>query len=159
IGGYYLFEYEDDDAAVATGRELWGYPKKLGHMTLKKDGNIIKGTASRRGVTLIEIECDLSKTVEEDIPKLQVFPHLNIHTIPRPDGPGIFSQRIIARDNSMDCTLLSEEFGQVTVKLRSGETDPLGELSPVKVFGGGYSVSDFVAGDENGWGKVLDTII
>ncbi len=159
IGGYYLFEYEDDDAAVATGRELWGYPKKLGHMTLEKNGNVIKGTASRRGIKLIEIECDLSKKLENDFPALKVFPHLNIHTIPKPDGPGIFSQRIIARDNSSDCKLLSEEFGEVIVKLESGETDPLGDLSPVKVLGGGYSVTDFLAGEENGWGKVLDTII
>src|SRR5699024_9424948 len=129
IGGYYLFEYEDDDAAVAAGRELWGYPKKLGHMTLEKTGDVIKGTASRRGEKLIEIECDFSQKSKEDFPRLKVFPHLNIHTIPRLDGPGIFSQRIIARDNSPDCKLLSEEFGTAKVKLFSGKTDPLGEFS------------------------------
>ncbi len=159
IGGYYLFEYEDDDAAVATGRELWGYPKKLGHMTLEKKGSIIKGTASRRGEELIKIECDISKKISVDLPRLKVFPHLNIQTIPKPDGPGIFSQRIIARDNSADCKLLSEELGEVKVELFSSETDPLGEFSPVNVLGGGYSITDFLAGEENGWGRVLDTLV
>lgn len=159
VGGYYLFEYEDDDSAVAAGRELWGYPKKLGHMTLEKKGDIVKGTASRKGKKLIEIECDLSKEVNKDFPRLKVFPHLNIHTIPKPDGPGIFSQRIISRDNSEGCKLISEELGEVKVKLFSSKTDPLGEFSPVKVLGGGYSVTDFLAGEINGWGKVIDTII
>lgn len=159
IGGYYLFEYEDDDAAVATGRELWGYPKKLGKMTLEKSGNMVRGTAERKGEKLIEIECSISGDNEKEIPKLKVFPHLNIHTIPKPDGPGIFSQRIIARDNSADCNLISEETGEAKVKLSSGKTDPLGEFSPVKVLGGGYSVTDFLAGEKNGWGKVLDTLI
>src|SRR5699024_11298573 len=27
-GGYYIYEYENNDAAIAAGRELWGYPKK-----------------------------------------------------------------------------------------------------------------------------------
>ena len=27
-GGYYFFEYENDDRAIAAGRDLWGYPKK-----------------------------------------------------------------------------------------------------------------------------------
>src|SRR5699024_6672401 len=96
VGGYYIFEYEDDDAAIATGRELWGYPKKLGHKTLERKGNKIKGTASRRGIKLMELELNLDSDMK-DIPRLDLFPHLNIHTIPKPDGPGIFSQRIIAR--------------------------------------------------------------
>ncbi len=159
IGGYYLFEYEDNDAAVATGRELWGYPKKIGEMTLERSANIVRGTASRNGNKLIEIECDLSAKMDTELPRLKVFPHLNIHTIPKAEGPGIFSQRIISRDNSADCTLISEELGKAKVKLSSGQTDPLGELNPIKVLGGGFSITDFLANDENGWGKVLDTLI
>ncbi|MPM88421.1 hypothetical protein SDC9_135525 [bioreactor metagenome] len=30
---------------------------------------------------------------------------------------------------------------------------------PVKVMGGGYSITDFLATMENGWAKVIDTLI
>lgn len=158
IGGHYLFEYEDDDAAIAAGRELFGYPKKYADMTLERNGNMVKGTAIRKGEKIVEIECDLSKPVE-NLERLKVFPHLTLHTIPKPDGPGIFSQRIISRDNSMDIKPISEELGEAKVTLKSIPTDPLGEFNPIRVLGGGYSVSEFLSSDENGWGKVIETII
>ncbi|MGI6853958.1 acetoacetate decarboxylase family protein [Mesorhizobium sp. 1B3] len=158
IGGHYMYEWEDDDAAIETGR-YWGYPKKFAQMTLEKSGNIIRGTATRRGVKLIDIELDCSKPLA-DLPKLPaVFPHLNILTIPNPDGPGIFSQRITLRDNSSTCTTLSNDFAEVKVTINSSPTDPIGDFAPLKVLGGGYSVTDFLATTENGWAKVIDTLI
>ncbi|MBV2143101.1 acetoacetate decarboxylase family protein [Falsochrobactrum sp. TDYN1] len=158
FGGYYMYEWEDDDAAIETGR-YWGYPKKFGTMTLEKNGDLIRGTASRRGAKLIDIELDCGKPLN-DVPQLHtVYPHLNLLTIPNPDGPGIFSQRVTARDNSSTCTLLSNTFAEVKVKLNSSPTDPIGEFSNLKVLGGGYSVTDFLASEENGWARVIDTII
>lgn len=158
-GGHYLFEYENDDEAIAAGRELWGYPKKYAHIEMQQEDSVISGSATRRGTKLIEITCDLSNAPTEAPPRLQVFPHLNVQTIPRPDGPGIWAQRIIMRDNSADCTLLSEEFGEVTVQLSSGDRDPLGDFIPTRILGGGYTVTNFTAGTTNGWGHVLDTLI
>lgn len=157
-GGYYMYEWEDDDAAIETGR-YWGYPKKFGHMTLEKNGDIIRGTATRRGVKLIDIELDCSKPIE-NVPALHtVYPHLNVLTIPNPDGPGIFSQRVTARDNSSTCKVLSNINAEVKVALDSSPTDPIGDFAGLKVLGGGYSVTDFKATTENGWAKVIDTLI
>lgn len=157
-GGYYMYEWEDDDTAIETGRN-WGYPKKFAEMTLERHGDIVKGTATRRGVKLIDIELDLSRPIA-GLPKLPaVFPHLNILTIPNPDGPGIFSQRITARDNSSTCTTLSNELAEVKIAIDSSATDPIGDFAPLKVLGGGYSVTDFLATTENGWAKVIDTLI
>lgn len=157
-GGNYMYEWEDDDAAIETGR-YWGYPKKFAQMTLEQDGNIIRGTATRRGIKLIDIELDLSKPVES-LPKLHTtYPHLNLLTIPNPDGPGIFSQRVTARDNSSTCTTLSNQLAEVKVTLGNSPHDPIGDFAPLKVIGGGYSVTDFLATTENGWAKVIDTIV
>lgn len=159
-GGYYIFEYEDNDAAIAAGRELWGYPKKFGKMTLDRRGSEIQGRASRNDEELIRIRIDLSQSTNTDpVPEFSPFPHLNIHTIPNPDGPGIFSQRIISRDNSMDCTTISKEFGSAEVDLFSTVEDPLGDLVIKKVHGGIFSVTDFAATNENGWGTVISTLV
>ena len=96
----------------------------------------------------------------ENGPKLHTpYPHLNLLTIPRPDGPGIFSQRVTARDNSSTCKTLSNQYAEVKVTLNSSSNDPIGDFMTLKVLGGGYSVTDFLATMENGWAKVIDTLI
>ncbi|NKW09723.1 acetoacetate decarboxylase family protein [Ochrobactrum tritici] len=128
-------------------------------MTLEKNGEVIRGTATRRGVKLIDIELDCSKPIE-NLPTLHtVYPHLNLLTIPNPDGPGIFSQRVTARDNSSTCKVISNIHAEVKVVLDSSPTDPIGDFAGLKVIGGGYSVTDFKATTENGWAKVIDTLI
>lgn len=157
-GGCYMYEWEDNDVAIATGR-YWGYPKKYARMSLEKNGNIIRGTTTRKEVRLIDIELDCSKPLE-NVPTLHTtYPHLNLLTIPRPDGPGIFSQRVTARDNSSTCKTLSNQYAEVNVTLNSSANDPIGDFKPLKVLGGGYSVTDFLATMENGWAKVIDTLV
>lgn len=158
FGGYYLFEYEDHDYSIAAGRELWGYPKKYAEINLTESKEIIKGTVIRSGKTIVEIECNLSKPIR-NVPKVNIYPHLNIHVIPNPDGPGIFSMRIISRNPSPDFKLISEKFGETKVHLDGLPTDPLSEIGLKKVFGGGLVVGDYLITEENGWGKVLETII
>nr|MDT0525628.1 acetoacetate decarboxylase family protein [Streptomyces sp. DSM 41633] len=43
----------DDDVALILGRELLGYPKKLGEIEWSGDGDTIAATASRRGHDLL----------------------------------------------------------------------------------------------------------
>lgn len=157
-GGYYMYEWEDNDVSIATGR-FWGYPKKYADIVLEKKGKYVYGKATRRGVKIIDIKLDLSKPLE-NIPKLHTtYPHLNILTIPRPDGPGVLTQMITERDNSSTCTVLSNQFAEVEVNLDSSDNDPMGDFNPIKVLGGGYSVTDFLATMENGWAKIIDTLI
>lgn len=157
VGGCYMYEWEDNDISIESGR-YWGYPKKHAFMTLAKDGNYVRGTTTRRGVRLIDIEVDLSKPVD-NLPTLKTFPHINLLTIPNVEGEGIFSQRVIARDNSSTCKIISNQTGEAKVTLGLSQDDPIGDFMPLKVLGGGYSVTDFRATLENGYPWVVDTII
>ena len=153
-GGYFLFEYEDDDAAIAAGRDLWGYPKKHAEVTLAENGATVRGSVVRKGVPLISIECELDGT---EIPALKTTPHLNIHIQPAPDG-GVLSKRIISRDTSPDFRTTSMRTGSATVRLGSLPTDPLGPLQPVEVLGASYVIGDFFATETNGWGRTIARI-
>ncbi len=82
-GGYFLFEYEDNDAAIAAGRDLWGYPKKYGDILLEERGDRVTASVTRKGVPLITINCTLDGA---PAPALKTTPHLNIHIQPAPDG-------------------------------------------------------------------------
>lgn len=44
MGGYVHAMYLDDDAPIAGGRELWGFPKKLARPKIVHEGEVIVGT-------------------------------------------------------------------------------------------------------------------
>jgi acetoacetate decarboxylase len=67
----------DDDVALIVGRELLGYPKKLGEITWHCDGNRIAGIASRRGVELIRMEGEVGEAVRDPPPAIG-RPHRNV---------------------------------------------------------------------------------
>ncbi|WP_174769936.1 acetoacetate decarboxylase family protein [Paraburkholderia hayleyella] len=154
-GGYFLFEYEDDDAAIAAGRDLWGYPKKFGVIELLEDGERVRGTVVRKGVTLISIDCDLAQASAP--PALVTTPHLNLHVQPAPDG-GILNKRVIARDTSADFQLTSARHGAAQVQLAGIATDPLHEFAPLEVLGASYVIGDFFATEQNGWGRTVEVL-
>lgn len=156
FGGYYLFEYENHDSAIAAGRELWGYPKKYADISLVKNGSVMHGKAVRQNKTVIELTCDLSQVASEQLMPV-VTPHLNIRMIPRADGKGIEMMQLLSRDTSPDFQKKSEQWGQTSVSVTGLSTDPIDQLGPLQVMGGGFIIGDFYATEENGWGTVLET--
>jgi acetoacetate decarboxylase len=155
-GGNFLFEYEDNDSAIAAGRDLWGYPKKFGAFQTSVGGDEVSATITRHGTELINIACDLSQPV--DLPDVVTMPHLNIHVQPGPDGK-VLSKRVIARDTSPDFKQTSHRTGAATARLGSLPQDPLGELGPMEVLGGSYTVGDYLASETHGWGRTIATLV
>lgn len=159
LGASYIFEYESSEHGICAGRELWGYPKKYADCTMEeKDGKVI-ATGHKRGVEIFHLEADLTKPTQAPLPDFKTAPHLQLHTVPAPDGPYIFSQRVIMRDTSMDYQPKRDEKGAGTCILRGVSRNPLDEFMPAEIYGATYSVGDFFSTEENGWAKVLATII
>lgn len=67
----------DDDVALILGRELLGYPKKLGSITWDIDGDRIEAHASRRGTKLISMTGTLGERID-DAPPILGRPHRNV---------------------------------------------------------------------------------
>ncbi|MFW0788226.1 acetoacetate decarboxylase family protein [Gordonia sp. CPCC 205333] len=67
----------DDDVALILGRELLGYPKKLGQIDWDNDGHKISANASRRGEQLISMKGILGEQVS-DAPPILGRPHRNV---------------------------------------------------------------------------------
>lgn len=153
-GGNYLFEYENNDAAIAAGRDLWGYPKKYARILMARDGDTVSARVERDGTRLMEIVCHLRAGAAPP-ERPVVTPHLNLHLQPAPDGPGWISRRVIARDTSPDFELSSDEAGHVEVHLGELPGHPLACLQPREVLGGGLVSGDFHATERNGWGRVV----
>ena len=158
-GGHFLFEYEQDDYCVAAGREIWGYPKKLAAGTLVEESGRVIATATKDGVEVMRLEIDLQAAPQGKIPAIKTAPHLNIHCIPNCDGPGIFSKRIISRDTSPDYVSKKRVEGFGRLSLASTRNNPIGEFTPEEIYGAVFEIGDYKATPENGWGKLLETLI
>lgn len=67
----------DDDVALVLGRELLGYPKKLGQIDFCIDDDRIEGVARRRGAELVRMRGTLGEVIAEPPPML-ARPHRNL---------------------------------------------------------------------------------
>lgn len=141
-GGHVLYEYVTTDDALAGGREVWGYPKKLAEVTFKEDAaGSISATVSRLGHTLISAQFTRAQ-VEFEKPKLH--PRLQVKRILRADGKGLDVDQVILNELK-DAKVAERHVG--TAKLELGgraKMDPLLELGVRDVIGAEFVVADFI---------------
>lgn len=67
----------DDDVALILGRELLGYPKKLGEIYWHLDGERVEASATRRGARLLTMRGSLGEVLD-DAPPFLGRPHRNV---------------------------------------------------------------------------------
>ncbi|WP_424187790.1 acetoacetate decarboxylase family protein [Actinokineospora sp. G85] len=111
----------DDDVALILGRELLGYPKKLGEIDWHLDGDTIHAEASRRGSTLITMGGTLGERVTEPPPILG-RPHRNVQGL-----IGLALPRIVAFTPAEHPIEVREVTG-FELRLGGSERDPLDQM-------------------------------
>ena len=57
-GNYSVFLYLENDACVTSGREIWGWPKKLAEVSLAEDPDGMRGVVRRGGADLVRASLD-----------------------------------------------------------------------------------------------------
>ncbi|MGY3146430.1 acetoacetate decarboxylase [Bradyrhizobium sp. USDA 3397] len=148
-GGHVLCEYVTTDDAMAGGREVWGYPKKLGQVTYDEtsDGSIT-AKVSRLGQALISLGF---RPTEAEFEKPILHPRLQVKRILRADGRGFDVDQIILNELS-DAKIVSRTCGTGSVTLGGRtEMDPLMELGSTCVMGAEHVVVEF----KLGYGRVF----
>ncbi len=150
VGACMSFEYVDTDDALCAGREIWGYPKKLGEIAFEESGQTIRGTVRRKGKTIIDIHFNES-TVNFKTPVM--FPRLQVKRMPHPEKYGTDINWII--QNEFENAIIHKKvFGEATLTWEQSLDDPLYELGPIEVIGAVYVKGDFTLS----YGKVLEKI-
>lgn len=159
IGGYTMFEYESEDFAIAAGRELWGYPKEYAKMDFIDSTEKVLATASKRGKEFVRIEFTKNSVDKIEIPDVKLTPHLQVQVVPNAEGPGVFLKRVLQRDTSPDYKSRIYMEGETTLTLKFDGKNPLDEFASAKIIGGTYTRGEWASTEENGWAKVVDTLI
>jgi Acetoacetate decarboxylase (ADC) len=110
----------DDDVALIVGRELLGYPKKMGEIDFRLDGERVRGVARRRGAEVLRMEGVLGDRVAEPPPMLGRA-HRNVR-----GSLGLAMPKVIAftpREEPIEVRR-----AELTVTIGASERDPLAEL-------------------------------
>jgi acetoacetate decarboxylase len=117
VGVYFAHNYADTDVAVAAGREIWGYPRKLADINLKMKKDTVEGSAIRDGNTVLKATCKL----DEDGEWIDSGPNLNFKVIPSVTGIGYDVAQLTAAYTTYD--IKSGRSGDVEVEIQSGPKD------------------------------------
>jgi len=152
-GGYCLAMPVTNDIAMAGGREVFGFPKKMADIHFKKEGDVVEGWTERRGVRFMELRAKLtgkfndpaaqdllmSAGMNED-GSIRAISY-NFKHFPAPEvgaldyNPRLVKQETILRPKEI-------QFGEAEIVLKPSDYDPWAEVEVVKILGAMYSRGD-----------------
>jgi acetoacetate decarboxylase len=144
VGAYSPYLYLQSDGAVATGREIYGQPKKGGEPSLEVRGDLFVGTVSRNGIDVITVTMAYKQQRAQlaDMARLADFrTNINLKVVPGVDGTDAIRQltaRTLANVTVHECWR-----GEATVELRPNAQAPVYKLPVLEVVQGFYWRTDF----------------
>jgi acetoacetate decarboxylase len=146
MGGHVAYEWTSTDDALCSGREIWGYPKKLlDKAELRVVGDNVYGNIWRKDVKIISI--NLRKRTKNKIFKPPILqPRFQLKVIPRATGLGEDVKKIIRISVAgwLPHNAASIKHGEATVSFERSEVDPLYKLKPIQVLAGVYAIGSFI---------------
>jgi acetoacetate decarboxylase len=144
-GAYSPYLYLGSDGAVATGREIYGQPKKGGEPWLGVRDDLFVGTVRRNGLDVITLTMAYKQTraqPEEMAGYGDFLTNINLKVVPNVDGGDAIRQltaRRFAELQVHECWR-----GAVTVELRPNAQAPVYRLPVREMLDGFYWRADFV---------------
>ncbi|MEI6242342.1 MAG: acetoacetate decarboxylase [Chlamydiota bacterium] len=132
----------NDQPAITGGREIWGFPKKLGHPSLEIDGDTLLGTLDY-GKVRVATGTMGYKFYPENTEIIQKFlgePNFVIKTIPAPGGTAEICQ--LVRYSMTDITLHWAYSGPAALDLHPHALAPVAALPVKKVLSALHFMAD-----------------
>lgn len=151
---YSVYLILDSDVAIGAGREIWGFPKKLGRLSMKLQGDVVGATVERSGRSLIDATMRLSefavpgelKAPPEWVAR-KLIPSVSLDAPPEVDQ--LTSTRLT------NTALREVHKGPANLSFGTSPADGIAKIAVRKVIGGFYYNTDFTLGG----GRVLHNYI
>jgi acetoacetate decarboxylase len=150
-GSYVHAMYLDDEAPIAAGREIWGYPKKLANPSLKIKNELLIGKLDYDTCTVVTATMGYKhQTLDPKniLPSL-LNPNYLLKIIPDVDGSTRICELIEVRLE--DVTVKGAWTGPVSIELFSHAMAPVSDLPIVKILSGMHIMTDLTLP----YGKVM----
>lgn len=151
-GSYCLSMPVTGDLAMAGGREIFGYPKKIAAIDFNREGDQVSGSLERHGARFFEVQAELREEAVEEGFKALIAQGFAFHDesgssgylfkhFLSPEGAGFdYPPRLIRQANVFRPKLV--EWGQAQVEFHPSERDPWHEVEIVRMLATMYIVSD-----------------
>jgi acetoacetate decarboxylase len=149
-GGYCLAMPVTDDMAMAGGREVFGFPKKIANIHFNREKRVVEGWVERHGTRFFEVSAKLNgRPNSPDF--IQLFTErtgggtgtdissvsYNYKHFPSPDGDYFdYSPRLIKQETVLRPAEL--KLGNAEISLKSSKNDPWGEVEIERILGAVY---------------------
>lgn len=152
-GGYCLSMPVTNDIAMAGGREIFGFPKKIADVQLIRKGNTYEGWTERRGIRFMEIRAQMTGKfnvgdAQGMVMGADIHPDgstegvsYNFKHFPAPEGMGFdYNPRLVKQVTTMRPKEV--QIGEAEVLLHPSDYDPWAEVEIVRVLGAIRTVGD-----------------
>jgi len=152
-GGYCLSMPVTNDIAMAGGREIFGFPKKIADVRLNREGDTLEGWTERRGIRFMEIRAKMTgKLNVADAQEVLLSSNMNpdgsmeavsynFKHFPAPEGMGFdYNPRLVKQVTTMRPKEV--RIGEAEVVLQPSDYDPWAEVEIVRVLGAVFTVGD-----------------
>jgi acetoacetate decarboxylase len=153
-GFYCLAMPVTNDMAMAGGREIWGYPKKLANISLQRTGDTVEGWTERHGIQFMKVTANLTgklndNSAMDELLGMGLNPEgeysdiqFNFKHSPSPVAGEAFDYppRLIQGETVFRPKTFT--FAEVEIELTPSEFDPWHEVPVARMLGGFYSVGD-----------------
>ncbi|WP_072738054.1 acetoacetate decarboxylase family protein [Rhodococcus triatomae] len=111
----------DDDVALILGRELLGYPKKLGEIEWQHTSDTVTATATRRSHELLSMSGSLGDVIDSP-PMILGRPHRNVVGL-----SGVFVPWVVAF-TPVETPIEVRRVEDVTLRISGSERDPIDQM-------------------------------
>lgn len=141
-GNYVAYLYMDNDAGIAAGREIYGWPKKEARITIVEKGEVLLATVERGGIELVRAAMELAELGKpEDFQFSE--PWFNFKLIPsvKMDTPPEVMQLTSTTEENLKVKRVYT--GRATLEFGTSPVDPLHKIPIREVQGGVYMNADF----------------
>ena len=139
--------YLDDDAPIAGGREIWGFPKKLASPTLNADKDTLIGTLNYGSVRVANGTMGFKHIALETSPeadKMLQTPNYLLKIIPHVDGSPRICELVRYHLNNVD--VLEAYTGPAALELFSHVLAPVADLPVRKIVGAKHVIANLTLG-------------
>ena len=149
VGSYCLSMPVDDDMAMAGGREVFGYPKKMAQIHFDKNENYVEGWVERHGVRYFKVNAQLTETPNESLmgqlanwgSRLGAEEDrvaFNFKYFPSPEGQGFdYNPRLIRETVTFHPEI--QLYGEPEITLAPSDHDPWAQVEIKEILGAIYT--------------------
>ena len=145
-GGYVHSMYLDDEAPIAGGREIWGFPKKLAAPKLSHENEVLVGTLHYGSILCASATMGYKHTILPPEPILASLaqPNFVLKIIPHVDGSARICE--LVRYHTTDVALKGAWSGPAALELFQHVMADVAKLPVLEVLGGTHFIADLTLG-------------